>query len=58
MFDFAIETANKQILGEEEFQLKGLAKEITFGNDFEASKNACKLLRVRRTTTECNTCNG
>lgn len=46
MFDFAIETANKKMLENEEFQLKGVVKEIAFGNDFDASKNACKLLKV------------
>lgn len=51
MFDFAIEIANKKILDEEEFQLKGLVKEITFGNDFDASRNTCKLLKVNC----CNT---
>lgn len=46
IFNFAIQTANKEILQDEEFQLKGIVKEIKYGNDLEASKSACKLLRV------------
>lgn len=46
IFKYAIETANKEILNDEGFQLKGIVKEISYGNDFEASKSACKLLRV------------
>lgn len=46
IFNFAIATANKEILQEEDFQLKGIIKEVDHGNDLGTSKNACKLLRV------------
>lgn len=46
MFDYAIETANNDILAEDDFKLKGLVKEVPFGNEFQVAQNACQLLKV------------
>lgn len=46
MIEYAIDRANKIVLNGEEFQLTSEIVEVTYGNEYAASKAVCELLEV------------
>ena len=46
VFEYAIEIANKELLADEEFQMKSHVLEVPFGDDYLISRNLCKMLKV------------
>lgn len=47
IFKYAIDAANNGMDPESKLKLRPLISEIQYGNEFTASKNICKFLKVR-----------
>lgn len=47
VIEYAIDRANKIILGESEFQLSAEIVEVPYGNEYATSKAVCELLEVK-----------
>lgn len=47
MYDFAVKTANENVLQETNFRLSVKTREVEYRNEFSAAQNLCELLSVR-----------